>query len=113
MSEGMGQILGQGNVIICGQKESRRAPTEDPQSVNCHGRRRVAVKPTSSGVKASGILISVTLFDGMCQLVLGRAKLRRVSSRKDMGERAEPMQWVLARHRQNTGEQQLRDDEIP
>lgn len=28
-----------------------------------------------------------------------------------MGERAEPMQWVLERHRQNTGEQQQRDDE--
>lgn len=24
-----------------------------------------------------------------------------------MGERAEPMQWVLARHRQNTGEQNV------
>ncbi|CAK6969774.1 sn1-specific diacylglycerol lipase alpha isoform X3 [Scomber scombrus] len=34
--------------------------------------------------------------------VSGRAGLRRVGSRKDMGERAEPMQWVLARHRQNT-----------
>lgn len=28
-----------------------------------------------------------------------------------MGERAEPMQWVLARHRQNSGEQQLPDEE--
>ncbi|CAB1419737.1 unnamed protein product [Pleuronectes platessa] len=32
--------------------------------------------------------------------------LRRVGSRRDMGERAEQMQWVSARHRQNTGERQ-------
>lgn len=41
--------------------------------------------------------------------VSGRAGLRRVGSRKDMGERAEPMQWVLARHRQNSGEQRDED----
>lgn len=41
----------------------------------------------------------------------GRTGLRRVVSRKDMGERAEPMQWVLARHRQYSGEQQLPDEE--
>lgn len=28
-----------------------------------------------------------------------------------MGERAEPVQWVLARHRQNSGERQLPNDE--
>ncbi len=43
--------------------------------------------------------------------VSGRARLRRVGSRKDMGERAEPMQWVLARHRQNSGEQLPPDEE--
>ncbi len=43
--------------------------------------------------------------------VSGRARLMRLGNRKDMGERAEPMQWVLARHRQNSGEQQQPDEE--
>ena len=37
--------------------------------------------------------------------------LRWVDSLKDMGKRAGPMQWVLARQRQNTGEQQLPEED--
>ncbi|KAI9528545.1 hypothetical protein NQZ68_020371 [Dissostichus eleginoides] len=38
--------------------------------------------------------------------VSGKARLRRVAGRRDMGARAEPMQRVVARLRQNTGKQQ-------
>lgn len=38
-----------------------------------------------------------------------KTRSERLYSGKEMGERAEPMQWIVARHRQNSGE---RDEEL-
>lgn len=38
-----------------------------------------------------------------------KTRSEQLFSGKEMGERAEPMQWIVARHRQNSGE---RDEEL-